>query len=1183
MPSKPQSTRESENTVAAKKTPIDPLTGPAFVLKGRIVTMSAGRKVVASGCICIESAVIRAITSGTQALPAAFRDAPVIDTKGTIFPGMIELHNHLSYNVIPPWQVPKRFGNRGQWASHPDKRRLISQPMQVIAGVKGTIEALVRYVEAKCLIGGVTTSQGVTLVSDAGIGHRYRGIVRNVEQTDDPELPEAQTRIPDIDDAKRFRERLDKASDRPFLLHLAEGIDDSARKHFQNLKLSGSKWAIRKNLVGIHAAGLRDTDYVTFQKQGGSMVWSPLSNLLLYGGTADIKRAKKAKLKIALGSDWSPSGSKNLLAELKVAFAVSEELGGVFKPHELVQMVTSAPAEMMKWDAALGSIEVGKRADFVVTRGKAGDPYLSLVKAQETDVALVVVNGVPRYGDATLMQGATKLLFPKLASKLEARTVGGQKYRFNLVQESSDPLVAAVPLKEAERRLRNALKRLPELASATASADPVGAALAMGIEPAARQASPNLGLVGSSGDEAPSVWRIELENESKHDHGVRPLAPAPFMPFFAANTSLAQSLIAMDLDPLTIAEDDQYFERLEAQPNLPEYLKKALPKLHGVERPVPQPVGATPIALGPEQPPRASSLDELAAVPDPLSLKERRQLVRQARHLLEDLYVHLPLKRAAHAVDPLQRLRLLEMSLEPSGDSAVVPAGLSGIAFHRELVEIFTELRDLHTVYVLPSPYRDLTAVLPFLVEQCFTTKNKKPVPQFIVSKVAASLQHPTFKQGVEVLYWNGVPIETAIRNNGESQGGSNLAARFARGLATLTIRPLMRSVPPDEQWVVVGYRDDKGDTLELRLPWELRSPPTHLVTSTDSASGTAGATRRARGRGTARNTSRRLADAAIAQRAAIGVDIQLDAVNGIKRDVYARRATEASQRIRARELNRAKVGDNLATSYPGVLRARSIPTKSGTFGYLRIFSFSVHDADDFVREVVRLIARLPKTGLIIDVRNNGGGLITTAEQLLQLFTARAIEPSRVQFIASPTTRRLAERHSPSPDFAGFSLAPWLDSIRQATVTGEAHSTAHPLTPVDHANSIGQKYKGPVTLIADALCYSATDMFVAGFQDHDIGPIIAVDENIGAGGANVWDYAFLQELLPDTFPALPANCDLRVAIRRTLRVGKNAGVPLEDLGISLANEARYYMTPDDVLGDNADLMEFAGRQLKKAR
>jgi hypothetical protein len=351
---------------------------------------------------------------------------------------------------------------------------------------------------------------------------------------------------------------------------------------------------------------------------------------------------------------------------------------------------------------------------------------LALIRAQEADVALVVVNGVPRYGHAALMTRATKLLAPQAASKLEARDVGGEKSQFNLVQAETDPLVAALSVKEAERRLRSALKRLPQLASAAASGDLSGDALGLELPV-------NVGLVGSVGEERPSLWKIELENESEHERRlpstVRPLSPDPLTPFFAANASLAQSLIAIELDALTVAEDRRYFERLEAQPNLPEYLKKALPKLHGIARPVPKPVGATPIALGTEDVLRASSLAELDAVSDGLTLADRQDLVRQARRLLEETYVHLPLKRAAHAVDPLQRLRLLEMSLEPSADGALAPAGLTGIAFHRALIEIFSELRDLHTVYVLPSPYRDLAAVLPFLVEQYFTVRHRSSVP----------------------------------------------------------------------------------------------------------------------------------------------------------------------------------------------------------------------------------------------------------------------------------------------------------------------------------------------------------------------------------------------------------------------------------------------------------------------
>ena len=69
----------------------------------------------------------------------------------------------------------------------------------------------------------------------------------------------------------------------------------------------------------IRQAALKPEDFRVLGSLGGAMVWSPLSNLLLYGATADIRAAVNAGVRIGIGSDWSPSGSKNLLGELKVA------------------------------------------------------------------------------------------------------------------------------------------------------------------------------------------------------------------------------------------------------------------------------------------------------------------------------------------------------------------------------------------------------------------------------------------------------------------------------------------------------------------------------------------------------------------------------------------------------------------------------------------------------------------------------------------------------------------------------------------------------------------------------------------------------------------------------------------------------------------------------------------------
>ncbi len=123
-------------------------------------------------------------------------------------------------------------------------------------------------------------------------------------------------------------------------------------------------------LTGIHCVALQKQDFDIMKQKGASMVWSPFSNLLLYGQTADIKSAKESGITIALGSDWSPSGSKNLLGELKVAKLYNEANGKLFSDYELIAMATKNAARVIKWDKELGTLEKGKRADVIVIKGQ---------------------------------------------------------------------------------------------------------------------------------------------------------------------------------------------------------------------------------------------------------------------------------------------------------------------------------------------------------------------------------------------------------------------------------------------------------------------------------------------------------------------------------------------------------------------------------------------------------------------------------------------------------------------------------------------------------------------------------------------------------------------------------------------------------------------------------------------
>jgi 5-methylthioadenosine/S-adenosylhomocysteine deaminase len=535
---------------AAKPPVIDPAEGPQLVLGGQIVTMDGARRVINDGLLYIDKGSIVAVTAKNGPIPAGFESLPVIDTQGTIFPGLIELHNHLSYNLLRLWAVPRPYGNRGQWAGIPEYRSTISGPMKLLGTRPDLLAALARYVECKCLLAGTTTSQGIELFSNAGARRFYRGIVRNVEQTNDPGLAEAGTRIPDVDakDAQSFLARISQK--KCYLLHLAEGLDKTARQHFLSLQFKPNQWAIAPSLAGIHCAGLLKQDFEVMAAKGASMIWSPLSNMLLYGGTAPVPDALASGVRMGIGSDWSPSGSKNLLGELKVAHLYSQNNGGLMSDLQILELATVHAAAILSWQDHLGSLEAGKCADLLVLDGKPQDPYGALLKADEQSIHLVMINGVPRCGTPPLMQsfGITG----------EDFAVGGNARVLNLAQATEDPDVAAIPLTLARTRLTKALGALPNLPP----------------PPVAKRAA-----------KAPQLtWSLVLDELIPTGMDVRPHLPLGGHPTMAdAKGKVAAKdpvLTPLKLDPITVVDDSDFLDAIKNEKNLPDYIKEGLPQLY---------------------------------------------------------------------------------------------------------------------------------------------------------------------------------------------------------------------------------------------------------------------------------------------------------------------------------------------------------------------------------------------------------------------------------------------------------------------------------------------------------------------------------------------------------------------------------------------------------------------------
>jgi hypothetical protein len=398
----------------------------------------------------------------------------------------------------------------------------------------------------------------VTLANSKVSVTHFRGLVRNVEHTEDPDLPAAATHIADVvaRDAALFKQRI--SGPQKVILHLAEGVDDAAVRAFQALHLAEGSWAITSNLVGIHCVALADADFAAFAENGGSMVWSPLSNLLLYGQTANIGAALRHGVLTALGSDWAPSGSKNLLGELKAArLARGAAQAPGLTDRDLVEMSTVTPAVMLGWAAALGSIEKTKRADLIVVAGTAGDPYTNLVEATEADLTLVMINGVPRAATPQLMSAFG------ISTGLEQVSVGGQQRVLNLAQASADPQVQQITVADAITRLRDALAALPgtptTLAAVTARADLEPGTVRLAVE----------GLVDNGQTPRPHLpVRGQLTGPN--------LPPTRTLAAAHAAIATGAPLPALTLDPLTAIDNPGFYDTLSTETNLTEDIRTGL-------------------------------------------------------------------------------------------------------------------------------------------------------------------------------------------------------------------------------------------------------------------------------------------------------------------------------------------------------------------------------------------------------------------------------------------------------------------------------------------------------------------------------------------------------------------------------------------------------------------------------
>lgn len=363
----------------------------AVALRGCVLTPTRALK---DAYVVVSGATVAAVQSRR---PDQVR---VKATDGVILPGLIDLHGHPEFNVFAAWEPPKVFANRYRWRDSQLYRQLIRDPQnRLLAALPRRTQS--RYAEIRALVGGVTAIQGAS----AKYPDKDEALVRNVDlRIFGQHKARAMIDLPS--DTSRDRPRLrtivgdiERGEVTAFYVHLAEGRRDDDRSAGEFARLVELN-ALTSATVVIHGTALTPDDLGAMSDAGAKLVWSPQSNLRLYGQTTEAARALDLGVPVGLGADWLPSGSTSLLSELKVARRVLAAQGRPTPPRQLVEMVTAGAARIAGLEDYLGALEAGKAADLVVLERHHEDPFENVLQADPASVELVMVGGDLAYGRA---------------------------------------------------------------------------------------------------------------------------------------------------------------------------------------------------------------------------------------------------------------------------------------------------------------------------------------------------------------------------------------------------------------------------------------------------------------------------------------------------------------------------------------------------------------------------------------------------------------------------------------------------------------------------------------------------------------------------------------------------------------------------------------------------------------
>lgn len=379
-------------------------TGDKTLLVGDVLL--PGRVYSQGGVLVGEEGLIECVGCDCVApLDVATR---VICPDAVISPGLINSHDHVSFMHNPPLvqaadaNPDLRYEHRHDW-----RRGTRSHPQLNASGSASPAQK--SWGELRFVLGGATSTNGsgaspglLRNLDAAGVA--VAGLVDGPVEDETFPLGDGQGELLTADCA--YPSLTSGSAAEAYTPHVAEGIDAEARNEFLCLTSDarGGAKILGTNTAVIQGIPLLPEDVSLMASEDMKLIWSPRSNVSLYGDTAQAPLFDVMGVEIALGTDWMPTGSMNMLRELECADRWNTRyFGGYFSDEKLWRMATYGAARAMAMEDSIGLLAAGRVADITIFANRGRQHYRSVIKATPADVALVLLGGEPVAGEGTTL------------------------------------------------------------------------------------------------------------------------------------------------------------------------------------------------------------------------------------------------------------------------------------------------------------------------------------------------------------------------------------------------------------------------------------------------------------------------------------------------------------------------------------------------------------------------------------------------------------------------------------------------------------------------------------------------------------------------------------------------------------------------------------------------------------